>query len=125
LPVQITSGTRNLTLTLYPTIFQHPKTLNLLAGFFELFFAILLAFPKTRLLAAWGIVFMLIAFLPVHINMIRNAPIHMGGIRVTPLMAWIRLAILQPLLIYWAWWYTNEINRDNHLWQPTNRAKLR
>ncbi|HEY2583054.1 MAG TPA: MauE/DoxX family redox-associated membrane protein, partial [Mucilaginibacter sp.] len=85
-----------------PHYFPHPEILNLIAGFFEFLFALLLIFYKTREVAAWGIIFMLIAFLPVHTNMIREAPIHMGDITVTPLIAWVRLIILQPFLIFWA-----------------------
>ena len=81
-----------------------PRFLNLAAGFFELLFAMMLVFSKTRQLGAWGIILMLLAFLPVHISMIGDAPLKMGSLTVTPLLAWIRLLILQPLLIYWAWW---------------------
>jgi uncharacterized membrane protein len=89
-----------------PRYFPYPKILNLLAGFFELDFAILLIFNNTRRFAAWGIILLLITFLPTHINMIGTAPIRLGSIVVTPLIAWIRLVVLQPLLILWAWWYT-------------------
>jgi hypothetical protein len=51
---------------------------------------------------------MLIAFLPVHIQMVRDAPFLLGNLHVSPLIAWIRLVVLQPLLILWAWWYTRE-----------------
>jgi uncharacterized membrane protein len=84
-----------------------PEVLNLGAGFFEILFALLLVYNKTRKLAAWGIMLMLIAFLPVHIGMIGDAPLHLGHLVVTPLLAWIRLIILQPLLILWAWWYVS------------------
>jgi uncharacterized membrane protein len=88
-----------------PHYIPYPILVNILAGCFELLFAILLIFPKTRSVAAWGIIFMLIAFLPVHINMIGDAPLKLGNLMVTPLLAWIRLVVLQPLLILWAWWY--------------------
>jgi uncharacterized membrane protein len=88
-----------------PHYFPYPYILNLLAGFFELLFALLLINYKTRSFAAYGIMLMLIAFLPVHISMIEDAPLQLGRITVTPLIAWIRLVILQPLLILWAWWY--------------------
>jgi uncharacterized membrane protein len=91
-----------------PPYFPHPEILNLLARFCEIAFAALLIFPKTRIFAAWGIIFMLIAFLPVHIQMVRDAPFMLGTLHVTPLIAWARLVVLQPLLIWWAWWYTNE-----------------
>lgn len=82
-----------------------PKLMNFAAGFFEILFGLLLIKKNTRPLAAWGIVFLLIAFLPVHIDMVIRAPFYLGGLYVTPFIAWIRLAILQPLLMLWAWWY--------------------
>ncbi len=96
-------------LKIIPGYFPFPAILNLLAGFFEITFAILLIFVKTRAFAAWGIILLLIAFLPVHIKMIGDAPVQLGNLTVTPLIAWIRLIILQPLLILWAWWYTRVV----------------
>jgi uncharacterized membrane protein len=93
-----------------PAYFPHPALLNLVAGFCEIVFAILLIFGKTREFAAWGIIFMLIAFIPVHEQMVRDAPSMLGTLKVTPLIAWIRLIILQPLLIWWAWWYTEIVH---------------
>jgi uncharacterized membrane protein len=93
-------------LKIIPPYLPHPEVLNILAGFFELLFAIMLIFSKTRRLAAWGIILMLIAFLPVHIQMVKDAPFLLGGtISISPLVAWIRLVVLQPLLILWTLWY--------------------
>jgi uncharacterized membrane protein len=89
-----------------PSYLPLPLILNYFAGLCEIGFAIMLIFSKTRVLAAWGIILMLIAFLPVHISMIGDAPLQLGRLKVTPLSAWIRLLLLQPLLILWAWWYT-------------------
>jgi len=91
-----------------PNYIPLPVFINALAGFFEIFLAILLILPKTRKIAAWGIILMLIAFLPVHISMIGNAPLYLGNLKVTPLMAWIRLLVLQPFLILWAWVYSRK-----------------
>jgi uncharacterized membrane protein len=91
-----------------PHYLPQPILLNILAGCFEILFGILLVFPKTRSLAAWGIILMLLAFLPVHISMAGDAPVKLGDLTVTPFIAWIRLVILQPLLILWAWWYTKK-----------------
>jgi hypothetical protein len=52
---------------------------------------------------------MLIAFLPVHISMIGDAPLQLGSLTVTPFIAWVRLVVLQPLLILWALWYTKKV----------------
>jgi len=95
-----------------PHYIPFPVFVNLLAGFCEIAFAVLLIFPKTRVIAAWGIILMLIAFLPLHISMIRNAPLYLGKLKVTPLLAWIRLLVLQPLLILWAFVYTDWFKVD-------------
>ncbi|MCC8409701.1 DoxX family protein [Mucilaginibacter sp. UR6-1] len=87
-----------------PPYLPFPEILNLLAGIFEIFFAALLIPASTRRFSAYGIILMLIAFLPVHISMVANAPLQLGSLNVTPLLAWVRLIILQPLLIAWAWW---------------------
>jgi uncharacterized membrane protein len=92
-----------------PHYLPYPVILNALAGFCELWFAILLIFKKTRNNAAWGIILMLIAFIPVHVQMVIDAPFLLGGtIKVTPFIAWVRLIVLQPLLMYWAWIYAKE-----------------
>lgn len=88
-----------------PHYLPHPAILNLLAGVCEIAFALLLIFSKTRRFGAWGIMLMLIAFLPVHITMIGQAPVQVGSFIVTPLLAWTRLLVLQTFLIVWAWWY--------------------
>jgi uncharacterized membrane protein len=94
-------------IAIIPPYFPHPKILNTIAGCCEIGFALLLIFTKTREFAAWGIVFMLIAFIPVHMEMVRNIPYKLGDSIVSPLILWIRLVVLQPLLILWAWWYTD------------------
>jgi uncharacterized membrane protein len=59
-------------------------------------------FPRTRAFAAWGIVALLVAVSPVHINMC----LHPEQFPAVPLWAiWLRLP-LQLVLIGWAWNYT-------------------
>lgn len=87
-----------------PGYLPYPVLLNILAGFFEILFALMLIRPKTRKVASYGIILMLIAFLPVHITMLMNAPLKVGNLLVTPAIAWIRL-LLQPVLMLWAWWH--------------------
>ena len=87
-----------------PTYLPYPAILNTLAGICEVAFGLMLIFPKTRKLAAWGIVLMLIAFLPVHINML-SGHTRAGAVVVTSTWAWVRL-FFQPALIVWALWHT-------------------
>ena len=88
-----------------PHYLPFPVVLNVLAGFFEILFALLLIPKKTRKIASLGIILMLIAFITVHLQMVVDAPFLLGSLTVTPLIAWIRLVVLQPLLIWWAWWH--------------------
>jgi uncharacterized membrane protein len=92
-------------LKIMPPYLPYPQVLNILAGFFEIAFGVMMIFPATRPIAAWGIILMLIAFLPVHIYMIQNAPMMMGTIKVTRFIAWVRIPF-QVLFILWAWWFT-------------------
>ena len=88
-----------------PAYIPYPVIVNILSGLLEIVLALLLISPKTRHYAAWGIILLLVAFLPVHIDMLIKAPMQLGSLTVTPLLAWLRLA-LQPVLMLWAWWYT-------------------
>lgn len=94
-------------IVIIPRYIPYPQLMNTLAGVFEIIFGLGLAFKTSRKYAAWGIVLMLAAFLPVHINMITDVPFHVGKTTVSPLLAWFRLA-LQPLLMVWAWWHTRD-----------------
>lgn len=88
-----------------PAYIPFPFAINLISGTCELIFSAMVIFPTTRPIAGWLIVAMLMAFLPVHISMIYDAPLKVGNLKVTPFIAWARL-LLQPLLMYWAWWST-------------------
>jgi uncharacterized membrane protein len=88
-----------------PPYIPFPQFLNYLSGALEILFGFLLIFKATRNIGAWGICLLLVAFLPVHIQMVIDAPFKLGTLTVTPLFAWGRLA-LQPVLIWWAWWHT-------------------
>lgn len=78
-------------------------SINLVSGFFEIILAIGLLFDGTRKAASTGIILMLIAFIPSHVWFITGGIEAIGPLKVTPLMAWIRLLLIHPLLIWWAW----------------------
>jgi len=94
-------------IAIIPQYIPYPQFMNVAAGIFEIIFGLGLAFTPTRKIAAWGIVLMLAAFVPVHISMITDAPFKVGSTTVGPLLAWLRLA-LQPVLMVWAWWHTKD-----------------
>lgn len=92
-------------LHIIPAYLLYPVALNLLSGALEILFALLLVSVKTRKLGAYGVIILLVLFLPVHIQMVIDAPFQLGTFVVTPLLAWIRLVVMQPVLIAWAWWH--------------------
>ncbi len=86
----------------------HKPLLNTLAGITEIAAAIGLIIPANRKWAANGLVAMLIAFLPTHIYMITDSDkVAFDGKTLPVLVAWVRLLVIHPVLIVWAWWHRN------------------
>ncbi len=86
-----------------PYLAKWADALNVLAGITEIALAIGLCFSKTRVMAVKGIIVLLVAFIPAHIYMIQIGYFTIGNFQMTPLIGWIRLLILHPLLMGWAW----------------------
>ncbi|MBG43557.1 MAG: hypothetical protein CL530_06280 [Aequorivita sp.] len=78
------------------------STLVMLSGVAEMILGFMIMNKNTQEEAAWGIIIMLIAFIPVHIYMLQNKEAAMK------LPKWV-LILRLPLqfgLIYWAYLYT-------------------
>ena len=73
-----------------------------LSGVFEVVFGILVLFPTTQSIGAWGIIATLIGVFPANINMIFTDNYQKSWITA---LLWLRLPV-QLWLIYWAWLYT-------------------
>lgn len=97
-------------LTIMPDWIPLHRFLVYLSGIVEIFLGILLLFSKTRKIASLLIILMLIAFLPVHIYMIKIAPFQLGNTYITPFLAWLRLP-LQLFLIIWGYYYYKKQKR--------------
>ena len=91
-----------------PDYLPNPHLINSLAGIAEIILSIGLLIPKARKVAAWGVVLMLIAFIPSHVYFIQIGSCIEGGICTPEWIGWIRLVVIQPLLIAWAWIYTKD-----------------
>jgi uncharacterized membrane protein len=89
--------------SLIPPWIGHVETVNILAGIAEIVLAILLLFKPTRKWAAYGIILMLLAFIPTHIYMIQEG-LGLNGSTAPAWILWVRLLVFQPLLILWAWY---------------------
>ena len=91
--------------SIIPPYLPDPYLINILAGIAELILGTMLIFPRTRMLAAYGIIAMLIAFIPAHVYMIQKGGC-MGpkpALCISLRLAWIRLFPLQFILMWWAW----------------------
>jgi uncharacterized membrane protein len=73
----------------------------------EIILGTLFLFTATRKLAAYGIVLMLLAFIPAHIVMLQNGFCLINGYYLPQWIIGLRLFPIQFLLMYWAWNYRN------------------
>ncbi len=85
-----------------PPYLGNPVWINIAAGIAESILAIMLLVRHTREWACYGIILMLLAFIPSHVYMLQVA---FDGTRPSPApnwILWLRLLLIQPLLIWWA-----------------------
>lgn len=92
---------------LIPDYFHSKSTYNALAGLGEILVAIGLYFPLSRKTSVFGILFLLLAFIPAHIDFIRVGSCVTDSLCVPEWIAWLRLIVIHPLLIWWALIYRN------------------
>lgn len=91
-----------------PKYLPSHELINILAGIAEIILGIGLLIPSTRKVSAWGVVLMLIAFIPSHVYFIQIASCVEGEICTLKWIGWVRLVVIHPLLLAWAWIYTKE-----------------
>lgn len=97
-------------LKIMPPYLPWHKELVLISGIIEILLGILLLIPKTRIVAAWLIIDLLLAVFPANWQMAQNYYQEQNS------RLWIAIVRLplQILLIYWAWLYTRK-RKDKHL----------
>jgi len=78
-----------------------------LSGVAEIVLGVGVLIPATRVVAAWGIILLLIAVFPANIHIaLYNVPLG-GAAEGAGIANWVRLPF-QVLFIVWAWWYTGD-----------------
>ena len=85
-----------------PPILPFKMALVYISGFFEVFFGILLMIEKTRSIAGWGLILLLIAVYPANIYL---ALTNGAAMDTTPIIAWGRLPF-QFVFIGLDYWHT-------------------
>lgn len=91
----------DLYLRIMPDYLPAHKTLVLLSGIVEMILGLMLLNPDTQTIAAWGIIALMVIFLPVHIHMIRDKE---ASLNLPNWFLWLRIP-LQFGLMYWAYQY--------------------
>ena len=85
-----------------PPYIPYPKMANYISGFAEILLGFLLCFSFSSVYAAWGIIGLLIAFVPTHIYMLTDKKASFG----LPIWLLLLRLPLQLGLIVWAYQYT-------------------
>ena len=93
---------------LIPPYLPNHFLINIISGILEISLGILLMMPVFRKAAAFGIIFLLIAFIPAHIYMITKGGCMGITFCIPSWLTWVRLFPLQFLLILWARWHVNK-----------------
>ena len=92
-----------------PPVLPFPLALAYLSGVAEIALGLGVLFDRTRTLAAWGLVALLVAVFPANVYMATSGVVVTEGVSGTldpsPAVRWGRLP-LQVVLVAWAWWYT-------------------
>jgi uncharacterized membrane protein len=87
-----------------PDALPAPLLLVQISGVAEIVGGLGLILPRTRRLAAWGLIALFVAVFPANINMAVNH-LPLGSTQVASWLLWARLP-LQLVLIAWAAWFT-------------------
>lgn len=88
-------------LKIMPPYIPAHKTMVLLTGILEMIVGFMLLNPSTQTIAGWGIIVLMLLFLPVHIYMLQEKK---ASLKLPKWVLILRFP-LQFLLIYWAFQY--------------------
>lgn len=89
-----------------PPSLPYPLELVYLSGFFEILLGTLLVFKKTRKIAAWGLIALLIAVFPANIYLVQSTEAQQA-LGISETMAILRLPF-QLVFIAIAFWFTRD-----------------
>jgi len=91
-------------LPLIPPYLPWHDFLNAASGVLEVLLGVGLFLPAYRKIAAWGIIILMVLFIPAHVHFIQIGSCVPDGLCAPAWVGWVRLVVIQPLLILWAWW---------------------
>jgi len=77
--------------------------INYASGAMEILFGLGIFFKHYRKLSARAIIVLLLLFVPSHINFIQIGACIPDGLCTPMWLAWMRLILIHPILMYWAY----------------------
>lgn len=90
-------------IALIPKYLPNHGLINVISGILEIILALGMLLNKGRIYFAYGLILLLVAFIPSHIHFIQLGGCVDSGL-CTPLwVAHLRLWLIHPLLITWVW----------------------
>ena len=98
--------------SIVPPVLPAPLMLVYLSGFFEIAGGLGLLVPRTRRMAGWGLLALLVAVYPANIHMLVNE-VYIEGMPQEPWLLWARMP-MQLVFAAWVAWVSG-------LW-PTRRG---
>jgi uncharacterized membrane protein len=90
-----------LFIKIMPAPIPYKPEIVAISGILEIILGTMLLFPQTSVIAAWGLIALLIVVFPANINMALNSSLTPD---IPAWLLWLRLP-LQPVLIWWAYLY--------------------
>ncbi len=90
-------------LPLIPEVMPIKNGVNIMVGFLELTFGMGLINPSTRRTAGKLLMGLLVVLTWSHIYFIQQGSCVPEGLCIDPWIAWVRLIVVQPLLVWWIW----------------------
>ncbi len=94
-------------LPMMPPYLPWHAELVFLSGVAEVLCGVGVTIPKTRKLAAWATIALLVAVFPANVHVAVNDIAVFGATEGPGALGYVRLP-LQLVLIAWAWWYTRD-----------------
>ena len=92
-------------LPLLPNYIPYHAFIVPFSGALEILLGLGLIFKISRHHAAYAIIAMLVAFIPSHVYFIEIGGCIDGGLCAPAWVGWVRLLIIHPLLLAWAWYH--------------------
>ena len=91
-----------------PDYLPYHELINYGSGVLEIVFGLGLFFKQIRKYSALGIIILLIAFIPSHWYFIEVGSCIEETLCVPTWVSWLRLVVIHPLLLFWAWKARNQ-----------------